>query len=381
MASVSGSLMRKRLPRPGSESISTLPPSRSRLVLTTSMPTPRPETSETFSAVERPGRKMSAALSLSDNPFTFSGVINPFLRALAAILAGSRPLPSSPISITTWPASWKARSRTTPSVRLPTRARSAGTSMPWSTALRTMWVRGSLNPSIRVLSSSTSRPSMSSRTSLPRVRARSRTTRGNLPKTLPIGCMRVCMIASCRSEVTRLMRWLDAFTARSSWRDSASRSWLRLSTSSPARFMRVSRTSTLTRKVLSPALTAGAGWAVGEPAAIGVDGGATGEESTGTGSGTGSGAECCSGRCRFGRPARAAGPRGGHRGLVHQEHAVGPDAGHLRDRVDHVRFQDGREHDVQRDPPAGVVVEGPDGIELQPRIDDLAHRDQLVDHG
>lgn len=48
MASVNGSLMRKQVPRLGTESISTLPPSRSRLVFTTSIPTPRPERDSPF---------------------------------------------------------------------------------------------------------------------------------------------------------------------------------------------------------------------------------------------------------------------------------------------------------------------------------------------
>ena len=97
------------------------------------------------------------------------------------------------------------------------------------------------------------------------------------------------------------MRWLEAATARSSLRAKASRSWLRLSTSSPARFMRVSRTSTLTRRVPST-LAAAAGpegpcaaacWDAGSGARgfseIGLTGAAstTGAGSAGRGSGTG----------------------------------------------------------------------------------------------
>ena len=55
------------------------------MVLTTSMPTPRPEMSVTFSAVDRPGRKMSATLSWSDMPRSFSAVISPLARADSAI--------------------------------------------------------------------------------------------------------------------------------------------------------------------------------------------------------------------------------------------------------------------------------------------------------
>ena len=84
MASVRGSLIRKSVPLPTSDLISTLPPRRSRLVLTTSMPTPRPEMSVTFSAVDRPGRKMRATLSWSDMPRSFSAVISPLARADSA---------------------------------------------------------------------------------------------------------------------------------------------------------------------------------------------------------------------------------------------------------------------------------------------------------
>ncbi len=44
------------------------------------------------------------------------------------------------------------------------------------------------------------------RTRLPHAVARSRTRRGNLLQTLPIGCMRVFMTPSCSSEVTRFRR-------------------------------------------------------------------------------------------------------------------------------------------------------------------------------
>jgi hypothetical protein len=50
-------------PRPTSEEISILPRSFSMLRFTTSMPTPRPETAVTFSAVEKPGAKMKLRIS------------------------------------------------------------------------------------------------------------------------------------------------------------------------------------------------------------------------------------------------------------------------------------------------------------------------------
>ena len=68
-----GSLMRKSEPFPISDLISTFPPSRSRLVLTTSMPTPRPETSVSFSAVDRPGKKIRADFILIRHAFELFG--------------------------------------------------------------------------------------------------------------------------------------------------------------------------------------------------------------------------------------------------------------------------------------------------------------------
>ena len=57
--------------------------------------------------------------------------------------------------------------------------------MPWSTALRTRCVSGSLMASMMVLSSSVSLPSISSRTCLPQATATSRTTSWELAPNLP----------------------------------------------------------------------------------------------------------------------------------------------------------------------------------------------------
>jgi hypothetical protein len=68
--------------------------------------------------------------------------------------------------------------------------------------------------------------------------ARSRTTRGNLLHTLPIGCMRVFMTPSCSSVVMRLRRCVavehEALGRPAERRPSPNcRIWLRASTSSP----------------------------------------------------------------------------------------------------------------------------------------------------
>ncbi len=67
MASVSGILIRKLVPWPVTERTSMVPPIRSTLDRTTSMPMPRPDTLVIRSAVEKPGRKMSLWICASVN--------------------------------------------------------------------------------------------------------------------------------------------------------------------------------------------------------------------------------------------------------------------------------------------------------------------------
>ncbi|EKD83147.1 MAG: hypothetical protein ACD_39C00859G0001 [uncultured bacterium] len=101
MARVRGSLIRKEEPLPSSEMISTLPPRLSMLALTTSMPTPRPESSETCSAVDRPGRKTRFCFSLADKPRAFSTDSMPRSMAFAQTFSPSMPRPSSLTSMIT----------------------------------------------------------------------------------------------------------------------------------------------------------------------------------------------------------------------------------------------------------------------------------------
>ncbi len=65
IASVSGSTIRVVVPRPATDVISTWPPIDWMLRFTTSIPTPRPDTSVTVSAVEKPGAKISCQTSSS----------------------------------------------------------------------------------------------------------------------------------------------------------------------------------------------------------------------------------------------------------------------------------------------------------------------------
>ena len=206
IANVSGILILTVVPCPSLLCTSTVPPIFSTLVFTTSMPTPRPDTLVTFSAVENPGRKIKLIASRSLMRAACSEVITPRCNAFFFMRSGSTPAPSSEISMLTWPPSWNARRKTTPSAGLPAALRLSGASTPWSAEFRTKCVSGSLIASMMVLSSSVSFPSISMRIFLPQAVAKSRTTRGNLFQTLPMGCMRVFITPACNSVVIRFKR-------------------------------------------------------------------------------------------------------------------------------------------------------------------------------
>ena len=97
IASVSGNLIVKRVPWPGAVSTSKTPLRRVMLRLTTSMPTPRPETSETTSAVEKPGVKISSMISRSVR--RSSAEIKPCLMPRARTFSRLIPPPSSETSM------------------------------------------------------------------------------------------------------------------------------------------------------------------------------------------------------------------------------------------------------------------------------------------
>src|SRR5690625_2858756 len=90
------------------ESIEMLPPNISIVVLTTSKPTPLPETSETSFDVEKPLSIISSYTCWSDNKAASSSEITPLDIALAKTLSLSIPAPSSLISINTWLPLWNA---------------------------------------------------------------------------------------------------------------------------------------------------------------------------------------------------------------------------------------------------------------------------------
>ena len=117
-----------------------------------------------------------------------------------------------------------------------------------------MWVSGSTSSSTMDLSSSTSAPLICTSICLPSCLDMSRMMRGNRLNTVPMGCIRVCMMPSCSSEVTWLM------FCRMAARPGMSRpcpvrarsSWFLLSTSSPAWFISSVSRSTRTRRVSGP---------------------------------------------------------------------------------------------------------------------------------
>ena len=133
------------------------------------MPTPRPEMAVTSPAVERPGAKTRAVFCAG---VSFS--------ACSAVSEAGRPrLADQRVAVDAAAVvgdldqdlvAGLARRDLERAGRAACRrrARSSGVSMPWSIALRTIWVSGSRIISIISRSSSTSPPSISRRTCLPR---------------------------------------------------------------------------------------------------------------------------------------------------------------------------------------------------------------------
>ena len=105
IARVRGILIRKVVPRPATDDSSMVPPMRSILVRTTSMPTPRPETLVTFSAVEKPARKMNCRICCSLMPAMATSVARPLAMAFWRMRSRSRPRPSSAMRMKMWPLS------------------------------------------------------------------------------------------------------------------------------------------------------------------------------------------------------------------------------------------------------------------------------------
>ena len=159
------------VPCPSRLATSTMPRSAVTLRRTTSIPTPRPDSSVTLSAVEKPGRKISSWISrsLSD----CASPTRPRSSARARIRARSRPAPSSATCTTSLarlvvgPQGDGGDRVLAAALRRAVAARRRGRA-----ALRIMWVRGSRSCSTTARSASTSSPSTTRRACLPRTSKR-----------------------------------------------------------------------------------------------------------------------------------------------------------------------------------------------------------------
>jgi len=107
-----------------------MPDSLAMLVLTTSMPTPRPDSSVACSRVLKPGWKIRLTASGGVIDVASSGVTRPRRTPTSRIFTQSIPRPSSSTSITTRLPFWNARSSILPAGALPSALRSPGSSMP-----------------------------------------------------------------------------------------------------------------------------------------------------------------------------------------------------------------------------------------------------------
>ena len=217
------------VPWPKIERTSTVPLRFSIRLLTMSMPTPRPEISVIVSAVLMPGCQINAISSRSVSSRASALLTSPLATILSRIFSQLMPRPSSLTVITTLLPRWEASSDTVPARGLPAASRSPGGSSPWSTALRTMWIRGSESSSIIRLSSSVFSPPIWRMTSFPEERLRSRITRRNRSKSGPIGTMRVSSTPFCRPSETRPRLWIASESALSCSRASRiklSSSWI-----------------------------------------------------------------------------------------------------------------------------------------------------------
>jgi len=134
------------------------------------------------------------------NVLASSGVTRPFSTAFFLTLSISMPWPSSSTVMMTLSRSLRAERRRVPFRGFPAASLTSGRSMPWSIAFLMRWRRGSLSPSMMLLSSSVSPPSTMNSTSFPSLLAMSRTVRGNLLKMWERGIIRMSIIMAWRSD-------------------------------------------------------------------------------------------------------------------------------------------------------------------------------------
>ena len=198
-----GRSISKVVPAPRRERIDSRPPSFCTRVRTTSMPTPRPEMSVVRTAVERPGMVISINASSSLRRSAASRVMKRFSSATRRSACGSIPRPSSEARRQTRSSRRDSSISMRPAAGLPAARRVAASSMPWSMLLRRMCSRGSIISSRTERSSATSVPRTSSSTSLPSLRAKSRTVRCRRGTSEAKGMRRIAMTVSRSRSIVR----------------------------------------------------------------------------------------------------------------------------------------------------------------------------------
>ncbi len=162
------------------------------------------------------------------------------------------PPPSSLTSMTTRPERWAAESVTVPTSDLPAASLCSGDSNPWSIALRIMWVSGSTNCSITVLSTSVDSPSVTKCADFCARSEASRTMRAMRWNSGFTGCARIAITFSwisrvrLRRSVRLVINW-PPLPKPASWTHWVSTAWL--ITSSPTMLMSRSTSSRSTRTV------------------------------------------------------------------------------------------------------------------------------------
>jgi hypothetical protein len=174
-AVVSGRISLNDVPLPASVAVSIRPPIATTSERTTSIPTPRPASSVTLVAVEKPGAKIRLASSTSVGSADPSS--SPISRPLRRMRSRSRPAPSSRISTPTSLPSCESATMIEPAASLPAALRLSGDSIPCVTQLRSRCSKAPVIRSSTPRSISIEPPTMSSRTCLPVSFAACRTTR------------------------------------------------------------------------------------------------------------------------------------------------------------------------------------------------------------
>ncbi len=190
------------MPLPTSERSSRVPASCFTSLATTSMPMPRPASWVSLLAVEKPGSKMKRARSSSES--CASGTIKPRSIALWRIAMKSRPRPSSDNSTSSCEPSRDSRRLMVPTSGLPASARSAGSSMPCTTALRSRCSSGAVMRSSTWRSSSASTPWNCASAWRPFSSEVCRTTRSRRCTWRENGTISVPIRPCCTSVVMRL---------------------------------------------------------------------------------------------------------------------------------------------------------------------------------